>query len=96
MPTGSIEIGFADANGVPLSHAIYREGMVTPWGTKMYAFLASIGGASSQQFTQLLRPGQWQRLVQRLGQIQNPSVSTAPSQASAPTGRKASPAHKGK
>ncbi|MDP9277387.1 MAG: hypothetical protein M3O76_04165 [Actinomycetota bacterium] len=34
---------------------------------------------SNQQFSQLLKPGQWQRLVQRLGQIQNPTVPTAPS-----------------
>ena len=94
---GSIETGFADANGVPLSHAIYTEGMVTPWGLKMQAFMKEISGTSNQQFSQLLKPGQWQRLVQRLGQIQNPSVPTAPSQASTPAGKKqASSAHKGK
>ena len=76
---GSIEIGFADANGVPLSHAIYTEGMVTPWGLKMQAFMKEISGTSNQQFSQLLKPGQWERLVQRLGQIQSPSVATAPS-----------------
>jgi hypothetical protein len=76
---GSIEIGFADANGVPLSHAIYTEGMVTPWGRKMQAFMKEISGTSNQQFSQVLKPRQWERLVQRLGQIQSPSVATAPS-----------------
>jgi len=64
---------------VPLSHAIYTEGMVTPWGLKMQAFMKEISGTSNQQFSQLLKPGQWERLVQRLGQIQSPSVATAPS-----------------
>src|SRR5204863_3620933 len=32
---GSIEIGFADAAGVPLSHASYSEGKVTRWGLRM-------------------------------------------------------------
>jgi hypothetical protein len=95
MPTGSIETGFADANGVPLSHAGYSEGDVTVWGQRMEAFLASIGGVTSSQFSSILKPGQWQRLITRLGQIQNPTVPTQPSKASIPTAKKASPAHKG-
>lgn len=38
-----IEIGFSDANGVPLSHSEYTEGKVTVWGKKMYAWLKSLG-----------------------------------------------------
>jgi len=53
--------------------------MVTPWGRRMQAFMKEISGTSNQQFSQLLKPGQWERLVQRLGQIQNPTVPTAPS-----------------
>lgn len=34
-----IEIGFCDANGVPISHAEYSEGMVTRGGKEMNAFL---------------------------------------------------------
>ncbi len=53
-PTGSIEIGFADASGTPLSHGVYREGDVTPWGLKMETFLDSIQGSSATPFTSLL------------------------------------------
>lgn len=42
-PGGSIEIGFADASGVPLSHAEYYEGKVTKWGKKMAAWLNLLG-----------------------------------------------------
>lgn len=37
-----IEIGFADAMGVPLSHAEYVEGKETVYGKEMAAFLASL------------------------------------------------------
>ncbi|MGA8746253.1 MAG: lytic murein transglycosylase [Solirubrobacterales bacterium] len=47
VPGGSIEMGFANAAGVPLSHAEYSEGVETVWGHKMAAFLAELGGASS-------------------------------------------------
>jgi murein DD-endopeptidase MepM/ murein hydrolase activator NlpD len=47
VPGGSIEMGFADAAGVPLSHAEYSEGVETVWGRKMAAFLAELGGASA-------------------------------------------------
>lgn len=46
-PGGSVEIGFADANGVPLSHSTYHEGAVTTWGGKMKSFLASLAPAGS-------------------------------------------------
>lgn len=39
-----IEIGFADANGVPLSHAEYTEGKETIWGKKIKAFLQALKG----------------------------------------------------
>jgi murein DD-endopeptidase MepM/ murein hydrolase activator NlpD len=100
---GSIEIGFADKNGVPLSHAIYHEGMVTPWGTRMALFLSSLGTPTvlgktatlSAEFQQLLAPGQWQRLVTRLGQIPNPTVPTSPSAASTRAGHSQRSSHGG-
>ena len=46
IPGGSIEMGFANAAGVPFSHGEYREGLETVWGGKMAAFLASIGGSA--------------------------------------------------
>jgi hypothetical protein len=81
-----IEIGFADSNGVPLSHATYHEGDVTKWGRKMAAFLSSIGtpGQLNDRFSQLLRPGQWNKVIKRLGQIPNPTVPTGPSRFSLP------------
>ena len=42
------------------------------------------GGSSIQQLGQILKPDQWQRLIQRLGQIQNPKVPSKPSDASLP------------
>jgi murein DD-endopeptidase MepM/ murein hydrolase activator NlpD len=38
----------------------------------------------SKQFNQILKPDQWERLIQRLGEIQNPSVPTSPSKFSLP------------
>jgi murein DD-endopeptidase MepM/ murein hydrolase activator NlpD len=40
---GSIEVGYADASGVPLSHAEYFEGKVTKWGRKAAAWLNLTG-----------------------------------------------------
>lgn len=40
-----IEIGFADAAGVPLSHAEYTEGKATVWGNKMREWLTGLGVA---------------------------------------------------
>jgi hypothetical protein len=49
-----------------------------------------------RQFNALLKPGQWQRLIERLGEIQNPSVPVKPSKYSLPSGKKrSSKAHKG-
>ena len=39
-----------------------------------------LSGPFDQQFNSLLKPGQWQRLTNRLGQIENPEVPTEPSQ----------------
>jgi hypothetical protein len=45
-----------------------------------YQPLYGPGSASvSKQFTQLLKPDQWDRLIDRLGEIDNPSVPTSPS-----------------
>jgi hypothetical protein len=43
-----------------------------------------------QQFSQILKPEQWRRLIARIGDIDNPTVSTTPSDASlpAPKGKK--------
>jgi murein DD-endopeptidase MepM/ murein hydrolase activator NlpD len=42
-PGGSIEIGFADPAGVPLSHGEYFEGKVTQSGLEMMSFLQALG-----------------------------------------------------
>jgi hypothetical protein len=53
-------------------------------------------GELSKQFNALLKPDQWQRLISRLGQIQNPVVPVKPSKAALPAGKKrASRAHRG-
>jgi hypothetical protein len=44
----------------------------------------STQGSSIKQLGQILKPEQWQRLIQRLGQIQNPKVPTKPSDAATP------------
>jgi Transglycosylase SLT domain len=41
-------------------------------------------GSSIKQLGQILKPEQWQRLIQRLGQIQNPKVPSKPSAAALP------------
>jgi hypothetical protein len=48
-----------------------------------YSFTAT--GSSIKQLGQILKPEQWQRLIERLGEIQNPKVPTKPSDASLPT-----------
>ena len=85
-----IEIGFADSNGVPLSHATYHEGDVTKWGRRMAEFLSTIGtpGSLNDRFSQLLRPHQWNKVIKRLGQIPNPTVPASPSRFSLPATRK--------
>jgi Transglycosylase SLT domain/Peptidase family M23 len=42
------------------------------------------GGPLDSQFLALLKPDQWQRLIDRLGQIENPEVPTTPSPFSLP------------
>ena len=42
-PGGSIEIGFADAAGTPLSHGEYFEGRVTQSGLEMMSLLQALG-----------------------------------------------------
>jgi hypothetical protein len=42
-PGGSIEIGFADAAGTPLSHGEYFEGKVTQSGVEMMSLLQTLG-----------------------------------------------------
>ena len=37
------------------------------------------GATSPTGYTQTLKPEQWQRLIKRLGQIQNPQVAATPS-----------------
>jgi hypothetical protein len=37
-----------------------------------------------KQFVQLLKPDQWERLISRIGQIDNPTVPTDPSKYSLP------------
>jgi murein DD-endopeptidase MepM/ murein hydrolase activator NlpD len=85
VPGGSIEMGFADAAGVPLSHAEYNEGDETQWGREMASFLNSIGGASGlSPSLGRLSPEKWNRLMRRLGEIDNPQVSATPSPYSLP------------
>ena len=85
---GSIEMGFADENGVPLSHAEYNEGDETVWGKRMADFLGGLGGADAvfPGFGELA-PDKWNRLIKRLGRIENPTVSSAPSKYSLPAGK---------
>jgi len=47
------------------------------------------GGTLEAQFSALLKPDQWQRLIGRLGQIENPEVPIAPSRFSVPDKPKA-------
>jgi murein DD-endopeptidase MepM/ murein hydrolase activator NlpD len=85
---GSIEMGFANAAGTPLSHGEYVEGKETEAGHEMAAFLNGLGGPSTLApgFSQL-SPGKWNRLAKRLGEIANPEVATTPSKYSLPAGK---------
>ena len=51
-----------------------------------YSFTTS--GSSVKQLGQILKPEQWERLIQRLGQIQNPKVPGKPSAAALPANGK--------
>ncbi len=57
-----------------------------------YTFAAADAGA---QLNQILKPEQWERLLERLGEIPNPDVRAKPSEASLPSGERASEAHSG-
>jgi hypothetical protein len=51
-----------------------------------YQPLYGPGSASvSKQFTQILKPDQWERLIDRIGEIDNPKVPTSPSRYATPT-----------
>ncbi len=59
-------------------------------------------GGISRQFNEILKPSQWERLIDRLGEIDNPDVPTEPSKYATPTKkakanseRRASSAHLG-
>jgi hypothetical protein len=49
------------------------------------------GSPFESQATALLDPGQWERLIERLGKIQNPEVPIGPSKFSEPDAKKKSP-----
>ncbi|MGZ8666445.1 MAG: lytic murein transglycosylase [Solirubrobacterales bacterium] len=44
-------------------------------------------GKPFEQLAQVLKPDQWQRLIERLGEIENPEVRAKPSDASLPAGK---------
>jgi Transglycosylase SLT domain len=52
-------------------------------------------GSSIKQLGQVLKPEQWERLIERLGEIENPKVPTKPSEAALPAEKRASGAHEG-
>src|SRR5215211_7749462 len=57
-----------------------------------YTFTATDG---LQQLSQILKPDQWERLIDRLGEIENPTVPTKPSDSALPANGRASDAHTG-
>jgi murein DD-endopeptidase MepM/ murein hydrolase activator NlpD len=44
-------------------------------------------GSISRQFSTMLKPEQWERLIDRIAEIDNPTVPTEPSDASLPSGK---------
>jgi hypothetical protein len=42
-------------------------------------------GSVSRQFNEILKPRQWERLIDRIGEIDNPTVPTSPSRYATPT-----------
>ena len=50
-----------------------------------YAPLTGPGSDPDRQFTEILKPDQWQRLIGRIAKIDNPKVPTSPSKVSLPT-----------
>jgi Transglycosylase SLT domain len=53
------------------------------------------GKGQLEQLAEILKPEQWQRLIDRLGEIPNPDVPSKPSDAALPAGTQASEAHTG-
>jgi hypothetical protein len=49
-------------------------------------FAAEGSDTVSKQFNQILKGSQWERLIDRLGEIDNPEVPTKPSQFALPAG----------
>jgi hypothetical protein len=47
-----------------------------------------VGGPFAQEWNAILKPKQWLRLTNRLDEIENPEVRTAPSSASLPDKRR--------
>jgi hypothetical protein len=64
-----------------------------------YAPLSGPGSDPDKQFSQILKPDQWERLIGRIADIDNPKVPTSPSKYSLPSkkdkGKRASAAHVG-
>jgi hypothetical protein len=52
-------------------------------------------GELGQQFSAVLKPDQWQRLIEQIATIDNPDVPKDPSDYSLPSGKRASDAHLG-
>jgi hypothetical protein len=48
-----------------------------------------------EQLSQIMEPAQWERLIDRLGEIKNPRVRPEPSKAALPAKNRASEAHAG-
>ena len=46
------------------------------------------GSSAEQQFLEILKPDQWERLISRIADIDNPDVPTSPSRYAIPTKRK--------
>jgi hypothetical protein len=70
-PTG-IEIGFADAMGVPLSHAEYTEGKETVYGKEMKAFLESLK-SKPRHHPQPNRGGSYNKKAEK-GEVAGPVI----------------------
>ncbi len=54
------------------------------WNHIHVGYTFTTQGSSIKQLGEILKPEQWQRLIQRLGQIQNPKVPAKPSEAATP------------
>ncbi len=54
------------------------------WNHIHVGYTFSTAGSQIKQLGEILKPEQWQRLIQRLGQIQNPKVPSKPSAAALP------------